>query len=176
MTLKMLVPVVHIVGVLLLFVSLGVEWVAIGALSRSPTLRRAERWAARHRRSLRWQLAAAAAILASGVAMAARLELFQFAWVNVSLVVLLLIVALTATISRSDRRVADPRIRQLSHASIRMILALGVLYLMVAKSEIVESLIVMALALALGAVAATRTKLAIRASSREAPGGAAARL
>ena len=32
---KMLVPVVHIVGVLLLFVSLGVEWVAIGALSRS---------------------------------------------------------------------------------------------------------------------------------------------
>ena len=45
MTLEMLVPLVHIVGVLLLFVSLGVEWVAIGALSRSPTLRRAERWA-----------------------------------------------------------------------------------------------------------------------------------
>ena len=78
---KMLVPLVHIVGVLLLFVGLGVEWAAIGALSRSPTLRRAERWA---RRSLRWQIAAAALILGSGVAMAARLEVFQLAWVNVS--------------------------------------------------------------------------------------------
>jgi hypothetical protein len=91
MTMKMLVPLGHVVGVLLLFVSLGVEWVAIRALSRSPTLRRAERWA---RRGLRWQIAAAAVILASGVAMAARLELFHFAWVNVSLVVLLLIAAL----------------------------------------------------------------------------------
>ena len=173
MAMKMLVPLVHMVGVLLLFVSLGVEWVAIGALNRSPTLRRAERWA---RRSLRWQIAAEAVILASGVAMAARLEVFHLAWVNVSLVVLLLIAALTATVSRSDCRAADPRIGQLSHASIRMVLALGVLYLMVAKSEIVESLIVMALALALGAVAATRTKLAIRVSSCEAPGGASARL
>ena len=178
MTLKMLVPLVHIVGVLLLFVSLGVEWVAIGALSRSPTLRRAERWATRYRRSLRWQIAAAAVILASGVAMAARLELFQFAWVNVSLVVLLLIAALAGIVSRSRRRAADLRIGQLWPASvaIRIGLALGVFYLMVAKSEIVESLIVMALALALGAVAATGTKLAIRVSSREAPGGASARL
>ena len=178
MTLEMLVPLVHIVGVLLLFVSLGVEWVAIGALSRSPTLRRPERWATSYRRSLRWQIAAAAVILASGVAMAARLELFQFAWVNVSLVVLLLIAALAGIVSRSRRRAADLRTGQLWPASvaIRIGLALGVFYLMVAKSEIVESLIVMTVALALGAVAATRTKLAIRVSSREAPGGASARL
>jgi hypothetical protein len=56
------------------------------------------------------------------------------------------------------------------------VLALAAFYLMVAKSGIVESLIVMALALALGAVAATRTKLTIRASSTEAPGGASARV
>ena len=110
--------------------------------------------------------------------MAARLELFQFAWVSVSLVVLLLIAALAGIVSRSRRRAADLRIGQLWPASvaIRIGLALGVFYLMVAKSEIVESLIVMALALALGAVAATGTKLAIRVSSREAPGGASARL
>ena len=176
MTLKMLVPFVHVVGALLLFVSLGVEWVAISALGRSPRVRKAERWAARYRRSLRWQLAAAAAILASGVAMAARLEVFQFAWVNVSLVALLLIAALAGIVSRSDRRASDPRIGQLSHASIRIALALGVSYLMVAKPAIVESLIVMALALALGAVAATRTKLAMRVSSGDAPSGASARL
>ena len=110
------------------------------------------------------------------MAMAARLEVFHLAWVNVSLVALLLIVALTAAVSRSDRRAGDPRIGQLSHASIRMVLALGVLYLMVAKSEIVGSLIVMAFALALGAVAATRTKLAVRVLSREALGGASARV
>ncbi len=175
MTLKMLVPFVHIVGVLLLFVSLGVEWAAIGALSRSPTLRRAERWA---RRSLRWQIAAAAVILASGVAMAARLEVFHLAWVNVSLVALLLIAALAGIASRSRRRAEDLRIGRLWPASvaIRIALALGVFYLMFAKSEIVESLIVMALALALGAVAATRTTLAIRVSSGDAPGGASARL
>ena len=48
---NMLVPFVHIIGALLLFVSLGVEWVAIGALGRLPTVRKAERWAARYRRS-----------------------------------------------------------------------------------------------------------------------------
>jgi len=175
MTVEMLVPLVHIVGVLLLFVGLGIEWVAIGALSRSPTLPRAERWA---RRSLRWQVAAAAVILASGVAMAARLELFQFAWVNVSLVVLLLIAALAGIVSRSPRRAADLRIGQLWPAAvaIRIALALGVFYLMFAKSEIVESLIVMAVALAFGAVTATGTKRAIRVSSREAAGDASARL
>ena len=175
MTVKMLVPFVHIAGVLLLFVSLGVEWVAIRAVSRPPTLRRAERWA---RRSLRWQIAAAGFILTSGGAMAARLELFHFAWVNVSVVVLLLIAALAGMVSRSRRRAADLRIGQLWPASvaIRIGLTLGVLYLMVAKSEIVESLIVIALALAFGAVAATRTKLAIRVSSGDAPSGASARL
>ena len=164
---KMLVPVVHIVGALVLFASLGVEWVAIYTLSRSPILRRGERWA---RTSVRWQIAAAAVILASGVAMAARLEVFHLAWVNVSLVMVLLIAALAGIVSRARRRGADLRIGQLRPASvaIRIGLALGVFYLMVAKSEIVESLIVMALALALGAVAATRTKLAIRVSSREA--------
>ena len=172
---KMLVPFVHIVGVLLLFVSLGVEWVAIRALSRSPILRWAVRWAGR---SLRWQIAAAGLLLASGVAMAARLELFHFAWVNVSLVVLLLIAALAGIASRSRRRAADLRIDQLWPASvaIRIALALGVFYLMFAKSEIVESLIVMALALALGAVAATPTKPAIGVTPGDAPRGASARL
>ena len=163
---KMLVPFVHIVGVLLLFVGLGVEWAAIGAISRSPTLRRAERWA---RRSLRWQIAATALILASGVAMAARLEVFHLAWVNVSLVVLLLIAALEGIASRSRRRAAELRIGQLWPASvaIRMALALGVLYLMVAKSEIVESLIAMAVALALGAVAATFGRRSLRSGLDE---------
>ena len=172
---KMLVPFVHIVGVLLLFVGLGVEWAAIGAISRSPTLRRAERWA---RRSLRWQIAAAALILASGVAMAARLEVFHLAWVNVSLVALLLIAALAGIASRARRRAADLRIGQLWPASVatRIVLALGVFYLMVAKSGIVESLIVVAVALALGAVAATRRKLAIRVSSGDATGGASTRV
>ena len=172
---KMLVPFLHIAGVLLLFVSLGFEWVATAALSRSPTLRWAERWA---RRSLRWQIAAAAVILASGVAMAARLEVFHLAWVNVSLVVLLLIAALAGIASRSRRRAAELRIGQLWPASvaIRMALALGVFYLMVAKSGIVESLIVVAVALALGAVGATRAKLAIRVASGDASGSASVRL
>ena len=125
MTVKMLVPFVHIVGVLLLFVGLGVEWVAIRALSRSSSLLKAQRWA---RRSVRWQVAAAAVILASGVAMAVRLELFHVAWVNMSLVVLLLIAALAVIAGRSRRHAADLRIGQLRLGSvaIRIVLALGV--------------------------------------------------
>jgi hypothetical protein len=76
--------------------------------------------------------------------MAARLDVFHFAWVNVSLV-------------------AWP-----ASVAIRIVLALGV-YLMVAKPESVESLIVLTLALALGAVAAKRTRPAIRVSSGDAP-------
>ena len=115
----------------LLFVGLGVEWIAIGALRRSTALRRAERWA---RRSLRCQLAAAAVILASGAAMAARLDLFHFAWVNVSLVALVLIAALAGIVTRSRPRAADLPIGRLWPASvaIRIVLALGVFYLMVA--------------------------------------------
>ena len=110
--------------------------------------------------------------------MAARLEVFHFAWVNVSLVVVLLIAALAGIVSRSGRRAADLRIGQLWPASvaIRIALALGVFYLMFAKSEIVESLIVMALALALGAVAPTPAKPAIRVTPGDAPRGASARL
>ena len=171
MTVNVLVPVVHIVGALLLFASLGVEWVAVYALGRSPAVRKAERWATICRRSVRWQIAAAAVILASGVAMAAQLGVLHFAWVRVSLVVLLLIAAIAGIVSRSRRRATDLRIGRLWPASvaIRIALALGVSYLMVAKPEIVESLIVMALALAIGAIAATRTKPAIRVSSRDAP-------
>ena len=110
--------------------------------------------------------------------MAARLDVCHLAWVNVSLVALLLIAALAGIASRARRRAADLRIGQLWPASVatRIALALGVFYLMVAKPEIVESLIVMAVALALGAVAATRRKLAIRVSSRDAIGGASTRV
>ena len=95
---------------------------------------------------------------------------------NVSLVAVLLIAALSGIVSRSGHRAAHLRIGQLSHVSIRMVLALGVLYLMVAKSEIVEALIVMAFALALGAVASTRTKTPIRVSSGDAPASASTRV
>lgn len=167
MDVNVMVLFVHIVGVLLLFVSLGMEWVGIDALSRSPTPSRAEPWARMIAgRSLRLQGVAAVLIFASGARIAARFGMFEFAWVRASLGALVLIAALAGIVSRSRRRTADSRIGRLWPASvaIRIALALGVVYLMVAKSDTVESLIVLALALALGAVAATRMKRAIRVS------------
>ena len=164
MAVNELVLFVHILGMLLLFVSLGMEWVGIDALSRSPTPSQAEPGATIARRSLRLQGVAAVLIFASGVAMARRFGMFEFAWVRASLVALVVIAALAGIVSRSRRRAADLPIGRLWPASvaIRIALALGVVYLMVAKSDIVESLIVLALALALGAVAATRMKPAFR--------------
>ena len=101
---KMLVPSLHLIGVLLLFVGLGVESVAIGTLPPLAGASQAERWA---KRGWRCQIAAAAVILASGAAMAARLDVFHFAWVNVSLVALVLIAALGGVVSRSRRRAAE---------------------------------------------------------------------
>lgn len=153
---KMLGPFLHIVGALLLFAGLGVEWVAIRALRRSPALGRAQQ---RARRSLRGQIAGAAVILASGAALAARLDLFQFAWINVSVVAVIVIAALAGVVIRIRSRAADLPVGRLWPASlaIRIALTLGVLYLMVAKPGAVESLIAMALTLAVGAIAAQLT-------------------
>ena len=57
--------------------------------------------------------------------MAARLELFHFAWVNVSLVVLWLIAALAGIVSRSRRRAVDLRIDRLWPASVAIRIAEG---------------------------------------------------
>ena len=166
MTVNALVLFVHVLGMLLLFMSLGVEWVGIDALSRSSTPSQAEPWTTIARRSLRLQSVAALLILASGGLMAARFGVHQLAWVRVSLVALVLIAALAGIVGRSRRRAADNRIGRLWPASvaIRTALALGAVYVMVAKSEIIESLVVLAVALALGAVAATRTKPEARVS------------
>jgi hypothetical protein len=63
-------------------------------------------------------------------------------------------------------RRSNDRIGRLWPASvaIRTALALGAVYVMVAKSEVVESVIVLAVALALGAVAAIRAKPQARVS------------
>jgi hypothetical protein len=118
------------------------------------------------RRSLRLQSVAVVLIFASGARIASRLGIFELAWVRASLVTLVLIAGLAGIVSRSRRRDADLRIGRFWPASvaIRIALALGVVYLMVAKSDGMESLIVLALALALVAVAATRMKPATRVS------------
>ena len=170
---KMLGPFLHMIGALLLFAGLGVEWVAIRALRRSPAPGRAPQ---RAKRSLRGQIGGAAVILASGAAMAARLDLFQFAWINVSVVAVIVIAALARAVTRIRGRAEELAVGHLWPASlaIRIALTLGVLYLMVAKPGAVESLIAMTLALAVGAIAAQRTRPAIQASG-DVPAGASVR-
>ena len=106
--------------------------------------------------------------------MAARLDVFHFAWVNVLLVALVLIAALAGIVTPSRPRAADLPIGRLWPASvaIRIVLALGVFYLMVAKPESVESLIVMMLALSRWKLSPRRHRPSIRVSSGYAPGGA----
>ncbi len=83
--------------------------------------------------------------------MAAALDLFRLAWVNV----------------RSCRLWP-------ASLAIRIALALGVVYLMVAKPGAAESLVAMTLALALGAVAAKRARPAVLVEAGDAPAGASA--
>ena len=158
MSMKMSGPFLHIVGALLLFGGLGVEW-ALSARSAAP-------WRSPGRSEGRGDRG-----------MAAALDLFDDAWVNVSIVAVISIAALAGVVPHSRRRAADLPIGRLWPASlaIRIALVLGVLYLMVSKPGAFGSLVAMTLALALGAVAAKRTRPAVRVEAGDDSFGASAR-
>jgi hypothetical protein len=163
MAVNQLMLFLHILGMLLLFVTLGTEWVGIDALSRSESHSQAEQWAGIGRRSLRLQVVAAVLIFTSGARMASQFGMFEFAWVRASLAALLVIAVLAGIVGLPRRDAGIGRFWRASIA-IRIALALGAVYLMVAKPDIVQSVMVLAFALVLGAAAAIRMKPWIRVS------------
>ena len=157
LSMKMLGPFLHMVGALLLFAGLGVEWVAIRALRRSPALGGAQQGRGE-------ACAARSPARPSSSPPAPRWRRARSVPVRVD-----------QRLGRGgDRHRGVGRSRHSPPTrgpsgrpalarllAIRIALALGVLYLMVAKPGAVESLVAMTPALALGAVAAKRTRPAI---------------
>lgn len=155
----------HIVGMLTLFVGLGLELVSLESLRRSSTRGEASPWIRMYRALPRVYGIAFALILLSGIYLAARVGVHGFAWVRVSFGAMLLMGIVGGPVIRSRvraiardeasealrRHASDPLLR----ASIRTRIALGlaIIYLMISKVGVADSLLVTAVAVLAGVMA-----------------------
>jgi len=167
MTIRSIALFVHVLGMLMLFVGLAAEWLSLETLRRSngetsplavSVLRALPRSAG----------ISGGLLLLSGIYMAARVAVWDFAWVRLSFVALIAIailgrVALRPVVRDIQQSPGDRsqslRLRQ--HASgaflqaslrVRVAIALAIVYLMIDKPEALASVAVVGVALAIGAV------------------------
>src|SRR4029453_13303145 len=174
----------HVFGMLTLFAGLAVEWLCLASLRRVDAYREASS------RIRAWAILSrvygigSALILLSGIYLAARVGAYDFAWVRVPFVTLILMGILGGPVIRSrtraifkaasgdgagmvaavQRSVAAPMLR----ASLRLRVGLGlaVVYVMIAKPDIGVSLLVVGLGVA-GAIASLPYKRAHTSSEDE---------
>lgn len=160
---------VHIVGMLVLFVGLALEWISLESLRKSSVPGTGSRWVSVVRGLPRLAGSAVGLILVSGIYLAVRVGVLDQAWVRVSFVSMVLMGILGGPVIRSrmrslqhaesdDREEAAAILRRyashpLLHASLRARVAVGlaIIYLMIGKPALVESLVLIAMALVLGA-------------------------
>jgi hypothetical protein len=154
---------VHIVGMLTLFVGLGLEWASLDGLQRAITREQALPWLRLVVMVPRVSGIAVAAIVVSGFFLGARIGVLGNDWMRASYGALLLMAIVSGPVSRSPmralKRVADVTaegtvalraaaanpILRLS-LRIRVAFGLAIVLLMIAKPGAGESLLVLALA------------------------------
>jgi len=160
---RSLVLFTHVVGVLALFVGLGLEWIGLDGIQRSTTRAEALPWLRLIAIVPPLFGTALAAIVVSGFYLGARVGVLGNDWMRASYGALLLIAIVSGPVSRSPmralKRVADvpadgtvalraaaaSPILRLS-LRIRMAFGLAIVFLMIAKPAAGESLLVLALA------------------------------
>jgi len=160
---RSLVLFTHVVGVLALFVGLGLEWIGLNGIRRSATPAEALTWLRLVVRVPRVSGIAVAAIVVSGFYLGARIGVLGNEWMRASYGALLLMAIVGGPVSRSPmralKRVADVQadgtgalraaaanpILRLS-LRVRIAFGLAIVFLMIAKPAADESLLVLALA------------------------------
>jgi len=159
---------VHIVGMLTLFIGLALEWLSLESLRRANTSAQGLPWVRVLRGLPRYIAMAVGLIVVSGIYLAVRVGVFNFGWVRVSFGAMVLMGLLGGPIVRSRMRVllapGDDRegtSGTLRHHAwhpllfvslhMRAAVALAIVYLMIAKLDLRESLLLIGLALVLGA-------------------------
>jgi hypothetical protein len=167
MIVRSLVLFAHIVGMLMLFVGLSLEWLSLESLKRSTTPAHSSSWVRIYGAQPRVYGAAFLLILVSGMVLAARAGLHELPWVRLSFGGLLLMGLLGALVRSRTRAIRaagsdshDWSAAALHHyashpivrASLRVRAAIGlaIVYLMVGKPDLSDSLLVLAGALAVG--------------------------
>ena len=159
---RSLVLFTHVVGVLALFVGLGLEWIGLDGIQRSTTRAEALPWLRLIAIVPRLFGTALAAIVVSGFYLGARVGVLGNDWMRASYGALLLMAIVSGPVSRSPmralKRVADvpdgtaalraAAANPILRLSLRIRIAFGlaIVFLMIAKPAAGESLLVLALA------------------------------
>ena len=167
----------HLVGVLTLFAGIGLEQLVLRQLRTARTVAQVREWMGVMRSRRRIDGPAALTILVSGGYLVARGAGYH-AWVGAGLIGMVVLAILGAGVGRPRyvaigralgaaegagerpvpssvrERIEDPVLR--TTAAMRVALGLGIVFDMTAKPGAVGAVVVLVLALALGAVAAVR--------------------
>jgi uncharacterized membrane protein len=170
MVVRSVVLFAHIVGMLVLFVGLALEWLSLEFLQRSTAPGQGSPWVSVLGALPRYMAMAVGLILVSGIYLAARVGVLDNGWVRVSFGAMFLMGIVGGPVIRSQMRAirdagsgdrdgtpATLR-RHASHplvrASLRARTAVGlaIVYLMIGKPELGESLLVIGAALVVGAL------------------------
>ena len=161
---RSLVLFTHVVGVLALFLGLGLEWIGLDGIQRSTTRAEALPWLRLIAIVPRLFGTALAAIVVSGFYLGARVGVLGNDWMRASYGALLLMAIVSGPLSRSPMRAlkrvadipADGTVSAMRAAAanpilglslrIRIAFGLAIVFLMIAKPAAGESLLVLVLA------------------------------
>ena len=159
MTIHSVVLFTHVVGVLALFIGMAFEWLSLTSLRRATTSEQASSWVRLHGVLPRVYGPAFAVLLLSGIYLGRGGGVFDFAWVRVSLGLMVLMGILGGPAVRSQARairnatgnwqdVVHPWLR--ASLFMRAGMGLAALYLMIDKPLLTASLLVTGLAVGVG--------------------------
>src|SRR5215475_6533611 len=104
MVIRSVILFAHIVGMLVLFVGLALEWISLESLRKSSVLGTGSRWVSVLRALPRLVGTAVGLILVSGIYLAVRVGVLDMAWVRVSFVSMVLMGVLGGPVVRSRMR------------------------------------------------------------------------
>lgn len=169
----------HILGVLGLFIGMGLQWVSVLRLRRAQTRGQASEWISLARGAGRFSPIAGVLVLGAGIAMMVMRWTLTTPWIMVSLLAIVLMMVasmgvsvrrikvIARTLAQASGDAGDPlppESHGLTHNPALWIAtqlaagqALGVVFMMTVKPELVGSLLTLAVALALGAAAGVAT-------------------
>jgi hypothetical protein len=163
---------VHIVGVLALFSGMALEWLSLDAARRSTSRADAVRWVRVNASVLRMSGIAFAIVVASGFFLGGRFGVLGHVWLRATYLALLVMGIVGGPVTRRRMRALqqaakDPHdtnvtvlqiaashpILRLS-VSVRVVFGLAVVYLMIGKPDVVESVLALSAATILAATMA----------------------
>jgi hypothetical protein len=181
---------VHIVGVLAMFSGMALEWLSLDAVRRSTSRADAVRWVRVNASVLRMSGIAFAIVVASGFFLGGRFGVLGQVWLRATYLALLVMGIVGGPVTRPRMRALqqaakDPNdtsgmvlqtaashpILRLS-VSVRVVFGLAVVYLMIGKPDVVESVLALSVATILAAtMAVARRPAASRWRDPEREGG-----